>query len=457
VLLSPQSEHLPFLRAEARYWNLWVALSLLLIQETHIVPIVHGIVKKQLITLFDAKLIGSGFAAPGYVTTRYRVSTVLFGKHVREEVRAKAISCQINVLSSWSELSGLSMTMSQNSAGELIEYSQSYSYPDPIAGTFGNLQYSIETGINANLERKSGTYQIHEYHHLRLVSNDDLTLTNWVEHGLVPWQSFLTLATREVARFTRLFILVPEEDETGQTKNRRYEVHMDQLHWTTTESELLEAQEMLFSRKDLNEYLPEVLNAFARFSERSTSIPSLVEAITSGQDSPIESRFFEAARSLEAYHREHIEEPDYDDSELDRHREGVIAGLSSELPQDFSQWVRDAVNRPFEEPLRARLKTLVDDWRTLLEPLLRTSSKRKSFIHKTLETRNCYVHGSARSCEQAATGADLAYIEAILRLIAEAILLREMSVPPSSISDLFRRKEWFRNIERFKAQTGSFA
>lgn len=423
------------------------------------IAVVHGVVKRRQITLFDVKLVGNGIAAPGFLTTVYQVGTVVLGIHLPDPNRlaTTTLSCRMNHLGSWTGLSGLSMSMSHDSNDELVEYSQAYSYPEAVRGTYDGIGFSIESVAKSNQDRKSLTYQIREGHRIKFSCKTPLSFSEWVDRALEPWQSFLSLATRKLIQFTHVFIHFPETMPSGVTKLRAYEVYSDKISWTESAAEFPTIREQLFSLNDIKLQLPEMIQAYLDHRRNSKSIPALAASVLERPGLSPQTQFFEEARSLEAYHREHLSLSDHDEEFINSYQATAKASIPDDLPEDFIRWASDRLSVPYEEPLRKRLKSMMEDWRSLLDPLLGNSALSQKFQQLTLNIRNCYAHGSAESCEGAATDADLAYISSLLGLIAEAYLLREMTLPMDDINEMLMSKEWFGNMTNFRNRTQSFA
>ena len=419
------------------------------------IPLAHGIAEKELVTVAGLRSVGTSVAAPGLITNTYAVETVIHKHHclTADDLKFDRISCQMTYLRDWSGITGLGLRMSQKQDGSLLEYSQSYKHPSETSGEFSGISFAIGSGLKTDVDRKSQIRSMEEHHQIRFSSADRLTLQEWSNRAIRPFMRLLSLAVSKSVAVTLLNVMLPDPNDPDNPKRYPHRAFFDGMGYASDESSLLFPTEMVFTLAEVADSLSDMLRKFGSFAEDFKPLASLFDAIAPGVNMTDDTRFFSIVRSLESFHRESVGAHSHDSHKAEELGNFLIGCIPNQTTSDLRELFTSRLQQPLETELRKRLNHLLGTFPAIVSALLPQDIKKKRFIEKTIQTRNCFAHGSAESCKRASTGKDLLYLGFVWSAIGEAVLLEQMGVSKDRVIQLFESKDWFRTIQEFRDQT----
>jgi hypothetical protein len=327
--------------------------------------------------------------------------------------------------------------------GRLLRFSQRYEFPESVAVNVGDLRFSIESKAHTGNERRR-QFQIAESHRVKAQSDAYLPLGDWVDQVVRPWRDLVSFGTRVPNRIVELTAYYPDELPADEQGRRGFPIVYSGLEVGTVPDDFLLPDEMLFQLADVRAELPIMLDrAFSIAGNGGSAQDLYYQVCPSERRVSIEDQFFGLIRSLEAYHREHRQVDEVPASEHQGRVDAVLAGIPSDVPSEFREWVIGKLQYPNEPHLRKRLTDLVKEWSDLTNPLLPNRDRRESFVSLVVSTRNCFAHGTEPACGQAATSCQLRFITSVLTILATAQALLDLGIEQRRCVELIRSRSWY--------------
>jgi hypothetical protein len=188
--------------------------------------------------------------------------------------------------------------------------------------------------------------------------------------------------------------------------------------------------EMLFSLQDLpGGFGPAVEKWLAR-AEILDPVYQLYLGTVYNPPMFLEQRFLNLVRALEAYHRRTTTTLDLPEDEHEKRMESILRTV----PEEHSAWLEGEPEYSNESKLRKRIKHIFDRHPQAVNSVVENSSKdKKSFVNKSIDTRNNRAHFDESLKDRAPRGEELHRINNELTHLLEMCLMAEIGFEDDEI------------------------
>lgn len=162
----------------------------------------------------------------------------------------------------------------------------------------------------------------------------------------------------------------------------------------------------------------------------------------------LDFNFLALLQAMEAYHRRASSETDAPavDHEL------RIKDILEAAPAAHRNWLEQKLRYSNEISLRRRLKLLFAQYAFLMDELL---PDRKAIIAAIYDNRNYLTHYDASLRSRTASGATLALLVEILKLLLQACLVSELGLPEGSVGTFVSRSRNVRMVRHLRDLAGA--
>lgn len=158
----------------------------------------------------------------------------------------------------------------------------------------------------------------------------------------------------------------------------------------------------------------------------------------------LDFNFLALVQAVEAYHRRATDETDQPPGEHNARMKAILDAA----PAAHRGWLEQKLTYSNELSLRRRLKLLFAQFSTLLDDLI---PDRKETISAIYDNRNYLTHYDPALKGRAASGARLALMVEVLKLLLQACFLRELGLPDSKIEEFASRSRTVRMIRHLNS------
>jgi hypothetical protein len=249
----------------------------------------------------------------------------------------------------------------------------------------------------------------------------DLSFEEWRTRVIQPLTNFLSLATATLTRPTRVSVSV--EVPAGKAGPRLVEV------WSafskidlsrSARARLPGLSAMPLALRDFEGIFEQVLGRWMDVYQQLPTLLDLFFSVHNGTEGYLEHQFLSLVQVAESYHRLRVKR-----NELDPDQHGArVKEILATCPDSHRSWLEDQLRFSNELRLRRRLRELFMSSR-LTE---RIAPDWKDVTQWTVETRNGIVHGDKDVRPSGEGRFGLFRLMAILSLVIQECLLRELGV-----------------------------
>lgn len=190
--------------------------------------------------------------------------------------------------------------------------------------------------------------------------------------------------------------------------------------------------EMPFSFQTISDEFPQLLNNWLINSDTLAPTFNLYFSVLR-HNPTLETRFLLLAHAIESFHRRECTETFFSEEDFanlsERLRKSVIDNAA------FTEWVENRLRYGNELSLRNRLRQLLEPF----EDLFGTSSQRRTFISKFVNTRNYLTHYDKRLEEAACRGLDLLTLSNNVEALIQLHFLKMIEFPKDKLDEIISR------------------
>ena len=376
-------------------------------------------------------------------TTTYRPRFVLVGARYEpdEEVLFDEVSVRFSDLEIWVARSGFSQSELTYGDGGVTAVTVKYQQLDPIEvriddDTALRVEFPWSSGALAGFRTESRITQGASFR-LRFGTpgNIERALTY-----VTQLRGFLALAVGRPIRVLAVTGYHNAEVETraGVPSDRPVRpIDVELLYRLVglpdEPKRKLYPDEMLFTLRDAEPRLEEILRTW--FSQQELLGPVLVRYFHLVHTTPSsrESEFENLVRVLETHHRRTHGPADRNDEYLAR----LDRILSAVADEEDRAWLEGELVFSHEPKLRDRLREVLGRCPVVLEKLVGSRTRIKSFIGKVVQTRNYETHLDPTNEAGALSGAHLVTVVYQLRCLVQMTLLLDIGFTCEQIDAMF--------------------
>lgn len=365
-----------------------------------------GMVSKKLISLSNCHIIGSEFSFPGFATERLSVSTAFIGAHIcdTEEAKFNKIILKFNNFDEWLCIPFIKTEDIRDDLGSLLGYDFSYRIPNSIKIDLEKFNMSVDYFADAKETFlgmiHSRNIELRQFGLISLNNDNKMSLDEWNQTFINPWQNFLTLATGEPSYLQSLQVLEDENKIDVLFRKNRNESPKEIRDW-----------DMLFTLRDIRDRFDEFVKSWLSVSAKFDSVCNLFFSTKYTSSLYLENQFLPITQAVESYHRR-----------------------------------SDKFNCKKEFTLKDRLTDIYNLTAEVMNPLVEDKEK---FIKTVVSTRNHNIHFNNNSKDPIFQGRDLFWATRILGYMLQACLLAEIGFSNEETGRLFRRNQEYSFAEGY--------
>ncbi len=405
----------------------------------HTHPIVLGVTKGKLITLYECSGIEPGFSIPGFRSQEYRAKTAFIGAHFTEpsEIRFHKASIEYSYLPDWYGVSSPSGDFVVGDNGIINGYQLNYAYPPEIRVTTAQATISIQ---HTWARRGNPLEQTISHSALMLIeTQEELALKEWDSRFIYPIQNFLSLATNQPNSLESIevFSSYGTRPPLFQSNVQEYPIKVvfQKSYSGSKREKPLFTNDMLFSFQDIDDF-GRIIERWLEISNELDSVCNLFFSIRYSPQMYLENQFLNVSQALESYHRRRIGNQELLEEEHTERIESIV----SKTPEEHKEWLEQRLKYSNEPSFRKRIKDLINIAGEVILPLI---DNKKAFVNKVYETRNYYTHYDLSLKQRATTGKELYWVIQSLSFLIQVCFLRELGFSSEKSTELISRNEQY--------------
>lgn len=159
----------------------------------------------------------------------------------------------------------------------------------------------------------------------------------------------------------------------------------------------------------------------------------------------LENRFLNLIQAIESFHRKYYKNIDLSQKEHAKR----IDSITKSIPKEYKKWVEDKLAYSNEPNLRKRLKEIFIQYNILIEIIIGSEKKRKSFINKIMNLRNYFTHYSQTINMRDLEPENLYWNCEKLKIIFEILILNKIGFSQEQINKLFSNYSNYKQLYGF--------
>lgn len=401
------------------------------------------------ITLVDALVTGLQPSATGLNTTEIVANRIVRNFWSRDMDREPIVSLCVELTGLRAWMGGSCISKRREDRSDIIRFDR----PRPIlVGESEEFRLKLSCQNHSSQSREE--YTLRDVALLTLEGKDGVFEFHAALEVVEEFRAFLAIALDRPVKFLAMRAESPETRPPLPNGHRFPvvgEVMLTQTEFVIEERTLM-PWEMLFSLRDLD---GRCVEAFSAFNTLYAANPLAVEFYLSsiyGKKGYVNQRFADLSHGLEGLHRILLGGTYMEPA---RYETDVLPVLTAAIPKDMSADLKASLQKRLEFgnefSLRKRLKDLAGKYGQGLEPLIGTP---KGLSDEIVILRNALAHATLQSKTDREQIIRMAVLSLKLRLLYQAILLREFGLPNDFVHESLRRTNGAQGLAAAAARTG---
>lgn len=405
------------------------------------IPIIHGVIRKSLVTLLDLRQVFEGFSAPGIEEMRYHPQFVVFGAHLDEDQANHPSTIQIRVshLLRWLGKRGLIGTYT-TTGGSPHSVDWNYTYPPSIEWNIPGFQVTLAGGLEPSHEWDK--LEAFEYGYFTVRADQSMSIQDWYIRIITPLHEMLKYAVFETVSLGQIRLLLPEDagEPTGGSHDfyrAELVVNSYQPEQSTISSTF--GPEILFTAKDISDAV------LQRFLDLDSPTQSIRDRLTYYEQTqmPKNDFFLSYVRLLESFHRRLNP---ISQAEIEAYKQR-LAAMAAQLSDEDGEFVAGRLKLAYEPGLSSRLHHLARPWKTRFKLSFGGQAILGPELEKIARHRNFLAHELSED-ERVLTGRSLNRANGLLRVVARLAALSDCGFTDEQAWDAVSTTRLFENIVR---------
>ncbi len=386
------------------------------------------------ITLVNCAVNRANWGFSGFATETLIAHAYLSGHHFpdRSQVRLNRVQIALSGLDEWCSFDGFNLSWSAEPPFRAtIEYRKPspliVPLSDELSLTFDlSVKGPSKTALQTSASIETTTMLVFNY-------KSEVTF-NTVLRDIHRIRQFLTMATGRVPILKQ--VSATSESNRSMVQGRIYQPQIMIVYpaplQESKSNKGFHPHELLFFLRDLGEAPEKVLKIWYANAELLEPVYDLYFAARGRENQiGVEFRFLSVCQALETLHRRWYGGLNLPD---DEHQARLLAILDV-CPDEHRLWLASQLEHSNQLRLRARLKQLIEPFRSSLVAYL---PERRRFVDRVVTLRNYLTHYDAKE-PVIVDGEELYWLSERLVLLLEACLLQLMGFNGESIASFFNR------------------
>ncbi|MTW86474.1 hypothetical protein F3157_12500 [Virgibacillus dakarensis] len=393
---------------------------------------IHGFtVKGEEITLIDNFKISERFNMPGIPHQRFAVNSFIVGGHFTEinQVEFKSVNVASTHLTNWFNRRPFNKEQKLDDESKMI--SDTTSFIKPEVNTFYSPYLDAEISSHYFFKTSGNfvEYMSYLYTESFKITPTDWKSYEWFEEKIYSLNKLLTLLINEPTHIKKVVFEGDYENfktPDGIQIRKKYHLYFRQR---VMEEKKLEPHKMLFTFRDLKANFEKIMN---NWFEREVYLKNAYNLYFSdffNRNSDLETKFLNAAQTLEVYHRSQGYGKLFSDEEKDNYLYIVNEAIDKLVPSEIKDEINKKLKHFNEYSLLKRLKDIVDNLNDdTLSYLFKSKGKAKSFMSKVVDTRNYLTHYEEKGKGRRFKGIELYHATNLLKVLSGIQLFKELGL-----------------------------
>lgn len=355
---------------------------------------------------------------------RYVVACTLHGHHLSSPIeRFEHLSFSIDGLQYWSQLTGITQSMSRIGEEAEVAHEIMRRPPDPVTLSANGLTFTFVSLPGFPNEKWS--VSLAEDTQVHVTATEPMTIAEWQERVVVPVQRLVQFCVRSGGTITRTFVSHDAFDVAARRGGRSqyrfafswgkaYSLAIWQLYF----------EQPLYNLSDFDSNQDALSAWFDLYRDYKDAINALLES----QDDTTsrEYRYFVHARLLERLIERHKSSLLIDDPIQQQITEFARRIVDEAVWAEYSGNLKTAARSKARAPLLSSLR----EWSAFVEPLKSNHDMMDWVAGKMINTRHCFAHHSFDSCRKAIGLGEIGYLQALVRTLIDYEVGRRLEFSP---------------------------
>ena len=412
------------------------------------IPIILGIVHKNIMTLCNSINSCSRRSSPVLATQEYTSELALIGRHFTkpDELLFNKARVQYSYLYDWVELPEIQREFDFIDRNKVKELRFTYTAPEDIEGTttYGKFYVIYECSEPGKFD----SIDFKKYASLMIQPNEKLSFNDFYSKFISPLNNFMTFATDRTNSITKLQLFSPWGDVGKEKSDYTLEELPIQAIYQTIYPErkktdrLLAESEMLFSFSDIKRDFSLILQKWFNSVDKLDSIFKLFFNVRYMPDMYLENQFLNLVQAIESYHRRQIKNHVLP---KDEHKNRLEIVLDS-VPGEYKEWLKDKLQHSNEPTLKERLIELFESIPEIINELIKD---KEAFATQINNARNYFTHHDEYLKKKAPQLEELYRFIESLSFILQGCILTELGCTRERCYQLLNRNNRYQKaVER---------
>ncbi len=398
----------------------------------------------QFITLRSCLQISHRLTIPGFAVEEIIADEMYVGKHhtTLDLQHFQKAQVTFTYLTQWLAISGFSYQNTNTAEGFPEKVDVQYVFPEPVQVKVFDTSISISHTLNQ--DTKGHRVNLKESVSITFESQQALTLEQWRNKWLLPFQNFLTFATGQPNRLADISVFSKYSYFTGQNGKkilRPITAYYRQTSAKTTYKEDFSIQDMLFSYHDISDDVQRIFDNWFRVSSNFDTVSSLLFVTQYSLMPYLNPRFLSVSQAVETYNRRKY--PNY---VMPKERyKSYVRLILRQTVRSQKDWLSKKLEHANEPSLYTRLIQLMNVANEVMAPIVGNTER---FARKVADTRNYLTHYNPKNKKKAATELELYWMIETLIVLVQWSMLLELGVSPQKCTALFSDNKHYQSIVR---------
>ena len=395
-----------------------------------------GIVKlnnsSQLVTLEDCLCTGSS-APPseGVSSAKFVVRIAYFGVNydANEEIKFSKVTFSVEWLDEWLGSSGFKVEdcaeESNNRSNTIVKYSR----PAEIRFALPNSEFELRINYDFVVSEKLSSVEAYQRANISLVSKS-LRPINEFENLIYKIELFLSFAIDDGISLESMRAYSDEKiQHFSNDQTQMIPIHVYYKSVPRTKPKLkVSWPRMLFSYNKISGNFEQIVTQWMGACEKYEPAFDLFSDAMFRPSIRLEVNFLLLIHGIEVLHRRGSSETEFDEQKFKR----ILAEVIKSVPLEFQNLFKRKLEYPNEISLRKRLKEMFQPF----SEYFKFDKDLKSFINRTLDTRNYLTHFDKDLEYSAAKGTDLFVLNRKLEALFQLHFLRIIGMDSTQFEDI---------------------
>ena len=339
------------------------------------------------ITLHKCFETSFNISSRGFTSSSFYANIVIIGQHFPKpkDIKFRNLSVNYQYFEEWSKIGVFSYH--RNPGETFKKYEVKYEAPEPVEAKIDNFKISFAHNFNVsgdwlrevNLKRTT-FIKIEPEHELHFEEYQNI---------LYHLQNFLSLATMRAIYPLSIKATTEQNKIISPFSNGKLHYPSIDIFYNVMGKEDLSKKlthyDMLFTFEDISGQFETYIQNWFGKADKLKPVYDLFFGTLYNPSMYLEQKFLSLVQAIETYHRRTMKNFELPEEKHEKR----IKEILDTAPEMYKNWLRWKLKYTNEPPLKQRIKDILEAYSEVLDGFI---SDKKSFVDKTVDTRNYLTH-----------------------------------------------------------------